>query len=615
MTQASVVEPLHHARAHLVTCTDDAMDLLRWLSTTTEIALDTETTGLDHDTDRARLVQVGDGMDGWAIDFERSAMLVDDIVKRFEGMYRMHNAPFDHSMLSNGKIHIPTHRIKDTRLMAHVLDSTGSLALKNLSQRFVDPRAAAGQQALDDAIGGKGNWTWATVPTTFGPYWQYAALDTILTYRLCDYLEPRVMIDAPQSYQLEMAVTWVCERMARKGAHVDRDYTSKFADELSVYVDAVEVWCKENYGLTPGSYAVAERLIAEGVKLTKLTDGGKYSLDKEVLSSVSHPLAQAVLGRRQSQKIVSTYLRHYLEDSQRDGRVHPSINTVGGSAKNPFESGGARGVRTGRMSMDGPNLQNVPIRTKEGKRIRNCFDVETDNVWIKCDFEQIEMRLFAHLARDPGLIAAFVEASKPGGTDFFVGLTRTIFADDTIGKDDIRRQHVKNSGYAKLYGAGVEQFARTAGIYTEAGDLDLVVASAFLTRFDQLYPGIRNFQHEVERLANERRRDEGEAYVRSPLTQRKHIADEGREYALVNYEVQGAAGEILKMKMLEADQAGLGEYMTLPVHDEIDLEVPTAVMHDVIGTLSEVMNDDTLLSVPIRSTISVGSRWGDVKDI
>jgi DNA polymerase-1 len=606
-----VTEPLERARAHLVRTTDDAAELLRWLSTKTVIAIDTETTGLDHDTDHARLVQVGDAMDGWSIPFEWFWGLVRDIVDRFRGTYVMHNATYDHTMLSNGGIVIPTHKIDDTRLQAHVLSSTGSLALKNIAQRLVDPRAAAAQQELSDSLGRNGGWTWETIPVDFGPYWQYAALDTILTKRVWDIQTPLVNADAPLSYQLEMAVSWVCEKMARKGAKLDREYTALFAEELTGYIVQVEEWCKTNYNLSPGSTVpVVAALERDGVQFNKRTATGKISIDAEVLSGINHPLASAVLGRRQAQKIVSTNLRAYLELSERDGRVHPSINTVGGNRKNPFESGGGRGVRTGRMSMDSPNLQNVPKHTKEGDRIRNCFVADEGNQWVKFDFGQIEMRLFAHLSKDPELIKLFHTDVDP-----FLGATRQIFRDETISKEDIRRQRMKNAFYAKLFGAGTDQFARTAGIRTQSGELDLSEASAFLIRLDQMYPGIRAFQREVEAIANLRKMQEGEAYIRSPLTNRKHVADDGRVYSLVDYIMQGTAGEILKMKMLEADQAGLGEFMILSVHDEIDLDVPEDQVDDAVETLQMIMNDDKLLSVPLTAVGSVGQRWGDLKDL
>lgn len=612
--------PLDHAKAHFVESVDDAFELMRWLSTKDSIAFDTETTGLNHITDNARLVQVGDGRDGWAIDFELWKGVVVELVKKYQGEYIMHNLPFDWSMMRNAGIIIPRHKCHDTRLMAHVLSSTGPLGLKPLSQMYVDPRSGAAQQALNDGIGKHGGWTWANVPTAYEPYWVYGALDPVLTWWLKDKLWPRVQSEAPLSYELELAVQWVCEDMSHNGAHVDRAYTQDLYDKMTQYAVDVLEWCVRYYGVKPGSNdAVARRLVEDGVALTKRTDTGRLSVAKDVLAEFAgHPLVDGVLGHRQASKIASTYLRHYLELSTLDGRIHPSINTVGGAAKNPFEQGGERGVRTGRMSMDGPNLQNVPIRTKEGKRIRNCFTAECsprcgcgdEHVWVKTDFDQIEFRLFAHLAEDPGLIALFDAPVDP-----FLAATRDIFGDDTILKEDVRRQHVKNSFYAKLYGAGVEQFARTAGIRDDYGQLNLPVAQAFLMRLDQIYPGIRSLQRDIETQANVRTREEGEAYARSPLTNRKHVADRGREYALMNYVVQGTAGEILKMKMVEASQAGLGKYMVLPVHDEIDLDVPKKDLPDVLTTMRDVMNDATLLTVPITATTSVGPRWGDVKDV
>src|SRR5690606_7549861 len=108
---------------------------------------------------------------------------------------------------------------------------------------------------------------------------------------------------------------------------------------------------------------------------------------------------------------------------------------------------------------------------------------------------------------------------------------------------------------------------------------------------------------------------EGVAYVKSPLTGRRHIADEGREYALLNYLIQGTAAEIFKMKLLELDAAGLGEYMILPVHDEVIMDVPRDVEQDVIKTIRDIMNDDTLLSVPITAGVSRGERWGEKEDV
>jgi DNA polymerase-1 len=593
---------LDGVQVHLVDDVETAYACKRWLSTLDRVAVDTESTGLSKDTDRARLVQFGDAREAYAIPIEHPgwSALVVELLARFEGDYVAHNLVFDDAMLHNALgVGLPETRSHDTRLKAHVLESTHSLALKSLAKRHVDPRAAMLQDDLGDVMA-KSGWTWATIPLNYEPYWSYGALDTILTYQLDDVLDPAVQREAPASYALELAVAWVCERMERNGVLVDREYTRAFADELSAYMQQAEAWCQAEYGVYPGSNVkVIEALQAEGIEFTRYTEAGKLSLDKFVLGAIDHPLAQTVLGRRQAQKMVSTYLLNYLSMSERDGRIHPSINTVGGTGKNPFEPGGSSGVRTGRMSMSDPNLQNVPIRGRAGKRLRRCFVADQGNTWVKCDADQIEMRMLAHMSNDQRMIEAFLSDG-----DFFVNIARQLFHEPDFQKADPRRQLVKNGGYAKIYGAGIPKFAATAGVSED-------VARPFMNDFDAMFPDTVRWIRSVERDALARLNDEGEAYVRSPITNRRHVADAGKLYTLVNYVIQGTAGEVLKMKMVELDQAGLGDYMRLPVHDEVDLEVPNDDIEDVLATLLDVVNDDQLMTVPLTWSAETGPNWGD----
>lgn len=587
----------------LINSVDDAYAMMRWLSTKDRIALDIEGSGLRKYTDKVRLVQFGDQREAWCVPFERWGGVVEDVARRYEGTYVTHNGPnYDIPMLRNAGVNIPQHKVDDTRLKAHVVDSTGSLALKNLAKRLVDPRAATMQQELDDAMR-KSGWGWDTVPIDFQPYWLYGGVDTILTLQLDDILDPIVKREAPDAYQLELAVVWVTERMERKGILVDREHTQRFQDELTEYIVAVEAWCENTYNVYPGSNAkVIKTLQDAGVEFVKRTASGNISLDKEVLASLSHPLAQAVLGRRRAQKVASTYLGNYLALTANDPRIHPSINTVGGSGKSAFEPGGNSGVRTGRMSSNDPNMQNVPTRGPFKKKIRNCFVAAEDHTWIKADFSQIEMRGMTHMSQDPAMMAAF-----RSDEDFFVALAKQLFNEPNFTKSDPRRQMVKNGGYAKIYGAGIDKFSATAGIHPDEG-------RAFMQQFDATFNGVVRWTRELESLARRRLESEGEAYVRSPLTNRKLIAESGKLYTLVNYAIQGMAAEILKMKIVEADAAGLGDYMILPVHDEIDFEVPDHLLNEVTPIIKSVMNDDTLLSVPIESSLDFGKRWGDCGD-
>lgn len=590
---------------HLIDSMEEVGNFLRWLSTDSvkdEIACDTECSGLDKDLDWVRLVQFGDEVSGWAIPFERWGGVVEDVVKRYTGRYVTHNGPsYDVPMLRRAGIELPRHKVDDTRIMLHTLRSTGSTALKSAATEMIDPRAATMQHKLDEAIGKKGGWTWATVPIDFEPYWVYACVDTVLTKQLKNILWPQVQAEALASYELELAVIWVTEAMERRGVRVDREYTRRLRDQLASYIEQVEVWCKENYGIWPGaSQKIIEILTRDGVEFTKLTGGGNISLDAEVLSGISHPLAEAVLGRRKSQKSVSTYLDNYLKMSERDGRIHPSINTIGGIDKNPYEPGGGKGVRTGRMSMSDPNLQNVPTRTNAGKRIRNCFIPSDDHVWVKCDADQIEMRILAHHSADPGLIAAFHAEG-----DFFVNMGRTLFNEPDFMKSDPRRQFIKNGGYAWIYSAGPDKFAKTVGVSVDE-------ASDFMRNMNTTYSGVATWKAEIEREARANYDLYGEPFIRSPFTGRKLVADSIRRlYTLVNYDIQCSAAEMLKTKIVQADQAGLGKFMLMPVHDEIDFEVPKDDIDDFLTTLNDVMNDATLLRVPMTWSAEVGPRWGE----
>lgn len=612
---------------HLITDFETAANMARWLSVQPRVAIDTETTGLSPERDDVRVISFSDLDTAYVVPlegvtYERVPRLPQatgwggfavDMLARMSRdpdgpQIDMHNATYDVSMIRHTLgIDLPRYRIDDTRLMAHVADSRNPLGLKPLSKRLVDPRADLGQEILHDALGVKTGWGWDSIPIGFKPYWFYAGLDTILTRRVSEILLPKVNIDAPKSYELELAVSWPCEDMERKGVQIDRPYVTKFLHEMTDYIALCETWTMEHYGIPAGSDSkIIDRLLNEGVNLTKRTpSGAKYSLDKEVLSQLSHPLAVTVLGRRQAMKLAG-YLRSYLSLAGDDDIIHPDINTVGGIASSPYESGGSgSGVRTGRMSMSNPNLQNVPSHTKEGARIRRCFVPREGNVWVSIDADQIESRILAHVTQDHGLIQAFIDASETG-SDFFVNVAKQLFNDPDFQKSDPRRQLTKNASYAKVYGAGISKFAQTAGV-------DHATAQSFMSAYDTMFPGVQGFMRNLDSLGRQRLQAEGEAYVRSPLTNRKLRADSRKIYALMNYLIQGMAGEILKTKIVEAANAGLDEYMMFPVHDEIDLDVPMDVLPDVLAKLNDVMNDNETLSVPITWSSGYGPDWGSAK--
>ena len=589
----------------LVDSIDQAYDLLRWLDERRPLdalGLDLETTGLSRQTDRIKLAQIGDGMTGWAIPWHHWNGVLRDVVKRWKGRWITHNGPgFDLVFLRRAGVDIPQHLVDDTMVRSAVNEPHMSKGLKQQAGRHVD--AAAG--GLGEVLKGTA-WTWENVPETFGPYWQYGALDPILTYRLEEYHRPITERESQRAYDLELATQFVTERMERYGAHVDREAARVAYEKFIRFCLEVEKWCQLNYSVKPGSnQAVVQILQNAGHTFSKATATGAVALDADVLEGISHPLAQQVLARRQLQKLASTYLRFYIDNADTDDLLHPSINTLA--------------ARTSRMSVSEPNMQNLPrqVTNDAADLVRNmitCRYVTRDlaeDTWrptvhgslLMCDFAQIEMRLLAHFSGDQAMIDAFSYSDL----DFFIALARQIYQDETITKKDPRRQITKISGYAKIYGAGLRKFAQSAGI-PEAQ------AREFLRRFDALYPGVQRFTNDTLNEAFERQKTDGLAYARSPFTNRRFVADSRKEFALINYLIQGSAAEILKMKILELDAAGLGPWMFLPVHDEVLLDVPGEHVLDAAETLQHVMNDDQLISVPLRAEVSYGRRWGSKLD-
>jgi DNA polymerase-1 len=590
---------LDNVELNLIETMDDVFRFKEWLGQRRPefwqgmqaISADTETTGLSIQKDHVRLCQIGDANVGWAFEWERWSGIFQEVAETWPGIFLFHNAKFDIGHLDKMGVRLPRSRVFDTRIMAHVLHPTFSTALKPLAARYVDPSAGEAQKDLDDAVKRLG---WAGVPINFPPYWQYGALDSVLTQRLGEILFPRVMADAPDAFFLENEVSWIIEGMERYGAHIDVPYALEHYERFNAYCAQAEQWCLKEYGIKPGQNAEVVRILQEsGHVFSKATASGAIALDAEVLGDINHPLAEVVLQRRKMQKMASTYLRHYITETDEDGLIHPSINVLG--------------ARTSRMSMQDPNFQNLPRKSEANKAatvIRNCVNTRFDTgSMLFADFDQIEMRMLAALSGDEKMMDAF-----RGEGDFFVNMAREVYQDPTIIKSDPRRQVIKNTGYATIYGAGPDKLAKTAGIPTAA-------ARAAQLGMSSTYPTQYNWRSEVVNIAQRRAIEDGEGWVRCPITGRKHVADPRKEYALVNFMIQGGAAAVLKRKIIELANAGLGHRMVAPVHDEIILDVPAEEYSDAIATLRDVMNDDTMFRVPITAGVSAGKRWGEKEEL
>lgn len=577
----------------LVNSVADAEELMRWLGERRPVlGVDTETEGLDYWRDGLRMVQIGDINYGWAIPYPEWGGVAKEAIHRYDGPMVMHNAKFDIHFMERAGFKLDRTRIHDTRILAHLLDNDDLTGLKYLSSKYVDQNADYLESQLNSAMT-DGKWGWSTIPREHPAYWQYAALDPVITSALFELTEADVAESFRGAYDIELTAQQVLVDMERRGIKVDVKYAQELMLRMWDNCDHLADRGEKEYGISLGSnMQLSEKLLALGAPLTKRTRSGAFSVDEEVLeeltTTISRPeaqlLATMVLQHRHLTKISNTYLKNFIDLADSDGYLHPSLNLLG--------------ARTGRMSVSRPSLQNLE-RTSD---VRNAFIPTEGNSLLLVDYDQIEMRLFAHYSGSEELITAF----SPGGdVDGFTQMTREIFNDPTIAKSDPRRQTTKNAGYAKIYGAGAAKFAVTAGV-------DFDAAQSFMARMDSRYPEIDQFIRKVEAAARKRIAHEGIGYVTAGYGNRRLVLhDDSKLYKLVNYLIQGTAAQVLKDRIVALDIAGLGDYLVLPVHDELVFDVPKEEVEEYTRAVQKVMNVNDEFKVPLTTEAKVVNRWGE----
>lgn len=587
MTAQVTESPLKHIKIEVVNSIDQAMAFKRWLGERRRaLAIDTETGGFKPERDRLRLVQFGDTNVGWVVPWERWGGVAQEALNGYQEPIVMHNRPFDCRFLAHhAGWDVPWHRISDTMTEAHLIDPTRPKGLKALGSRLVDKDAISGERVLHKAMALNG-WTWDTVPIDFELYEMYAGMDTVLTAHVHEYTAPIIKQRGyQQALDLELTAQRVVSGMMDRGVMIDLEYCHRKSAELRAWTTRAREWIKYQYGIdnATSNRQVIKRLQQDGVEFTKRTPSGKdLALDKDVLESLDHPLAQYILAIRKAEKVCGSYLEKFEEMVGPDGRLHANINSLG--------------ARTGRMSITDPGLQTLQ---RDDPTVRTAFIPSTGNALVTCDADQIEARLATHFSEDEGLRAAFLSDQ-----DFFCELASQIYQ-VPITKHDRRRQITKNTVYGKLYGAGYETIARTAKIPVQA-------AEAFIQAFDARFPGINALMDTTILEARHRYTAEGRAYVRTPLGREIPVdGSTNREYALLNYLIQGHAAEVLKKGLADLVAAGVDQYLVLPIHDEVVMDVPIDIVHDVRRVVEDTLTDRETYSVPLTWSADIWSTdWG-----
>jgi DNA polymerase I len=576
------------------------------------LAVDTESTGLDlfHADHKLRLVQIGNTTDAWVLRFD----LFPDVVRQAllqERTWIAHNAPFDALTLDRHAgvplaVFLP--RCWDTKILAHLQDPRGKeeggigLGLKEQCAKHVDPTAPDTSNGLTKVFNAFG-WTkhtgWARISADHSLYLLYAGLDVILCSMLFEKLH-RVALNMAELCKFEHRLQFLVTLMQKRGMLIDVPYVHRLIIDLhNEHIDQVDIAFDLGVDNIYSNTQVLARLQEMGETLTERTEKGQLKCDIAVLAPMAdldrqwqhigsrepNALAEAVLRAKRAKKWSTAYAEAFLDGRDSSDRLHPRINSLQ--------------ARTARMSIDSPALQQLP---SGDWRIRRCFIPDPGYVMIAADYQAVEMRVLAALCGDwtmkdaikRGLdLHSFTAASVAG-----IELEKFLKLLKDEDKGALRQRKVaKAIGFGKVYGGGAATISRQTGTDEDA------VREA-LKAYDRTFPGIRRYSTQLVNTAKA-----GCMEVITPIGRRLPL-DEDRLYAATNYMVQSTARDLLAKAVVKVFEAGLGDYIMLPVHDELLGQAPEQDAYDIIHEIGRIM-ETTFQGVAITTEAKVvGPSWG-----
>ncbi|HWP35652.1 MAG TPA: DNA polymerase I, partial [Thermodesulfobacteriota bacterium] len=429
---------------------------------------------------------------------------------------------------------------------------------------------------------------------------EYACEATVLVHRLAARLVPRLAAEglAELYHTLEIPLVPILVKMERHGIAVDVGLLREISVEIGRELARLT---QEIYALAGGEFAIGSpvqlrQVLFERLKLPviKRTKTGP-STDADVLRALAaqHPLPAKILEHRQLEKLRSTYVDALpaLVDPA-TGRIHTTFNqTV---------------AETGRLSSDSPNLQNIPIRTELGRRIRSAFVAEPGWRLVSADYSQIELRLLAHVSQDPLLLDAYREAR-----DIHTRTACQLFGVMPSEVTPEQRRQAKTVNFAVIYGIGAFSLAADLGI-------EVKQAQELIDRYFETYQGVRRYR---ERALAEAR---ASGVVTTLFGRKRYVPDINadnrnvRAYAervALNTPIQGSAADLIKKAMLAVDraldEAGLAARLLLQVHDELLFEAPEVEVERLVPLVRRAMEGVAQLSVPLVVEVGVGRTWAD----
>lgn len=483
----------------------------------------------------------------------------------------------------------------DTLLQSYVLESHLRHDLESLARRHLDSECIS-----YESICGKGAAQISFDQVDLQTATRYAAEDADLTLQVHAHLTPQITSEAglTRIYRdIELPLAQVLFEMERVGVLVDPDLLRTQSDELGHGMAALEQRAYEAAGqpFNLGSPKQIREILFDRQRLPvlKKTPSGEPSTDEDVLQqlALSYPLPKLILEHRGLSKLKSTYtdkLPRMIDPAT--GRVHTSF-------------GQATAV-TGRLSSSEPNLQNIPVRTAEGRRIREAFVAPPGHQLVSADYSQIELRIMAHVSQDPGMLRAFAH-----NEDIHRATAAEVFGVAPAAVTSDQRRTAKVINFGLIYGMSAFGLAQNL-------DIDRSAAQTYMERYFERYPGVRVYMDQTRALARE------QGYVQTVYGRRLWLPDirggngprrAAAERAAINAPMQGTAADIIKLAMLRVQAwlrgSGLWSRLILQVHDELVLEVPEAELEVVKRELRRIMESVEGLSVPLLVQVGAGPNW------
>ncbi|MBZ0125678.1 MAG: DNA polymerase I, partial [Rhodocyclaceae bacterium] len=431
---------------------------------------------------------------------------------------------------------------------------------------------------------------------------EYSAEDADVTLRLHEALYPR-LAEEPRLEALyrdiEMPVMQILFRMERNGVLVDAPLLERQGQQLGLRMMEIERQAhevaKQPFNLNSPKQIQEILFEREKLPVLKKTPSGAPSTDEEVLEQLAldYPLPKLILDYRGMAKLKSTYADKLPRSvDPATGRVHTNF---------------AQSVAvTGRLASSDPNLQNIPIRTEEGRRIRQAFVAPAGSRIVSADYSQIELRIMAHLSGDKGLLDAFA-----AGEDIHRATAAEVFGAAPAEVTGEQRRYAKVINFGLIYGMSAFGLARQLGLERGA-------AQSYIDRYFARYPGVANYMESTRLQARERGYVETVFGRRLWLPEIKSAAPARRqaaERAAINAPMQGTAADIIKLAMIAVqrwlDEARMRTLLILQVHDELVLEVPEDELEAVRRELPKLMAGVAQLSVPLLAEVGVGANWDE----